>query len=147
MLKSQSWEAKETRQEAKTLRNEFDAVNYDAFCNCLQHPMLLNPGVKLNFWGISVDHTISDGVLTDICQPSDPHLVDLSNPDLKAFDPWAPYMAKDSEATESDKRGGNVAGDEIPGKQADAGAEVAASSCGANDAVGEAETMAPPPRQ
>jgi hypothetical protein len=98
-LKIQSREAEESRQEAETLRNDFDAVNYDALCICLQQLMLLNPGVKLNFRGINVDHTVSDGLLTDICQPSDLRPVDLSNPDLKAFDPWAPFVAEDSEAT------------------------------------------------
>jgi hypothetical protein len=69
--------------------------------------MLLNPGVQLNLRGLSVDHVVAEGVLTDIYQPSDPCPVDLSNPDLKAFDPWAPFVVADSEETESDVQDGD----------------------------------------
>jgi hypothetical protein len=34
--------------------------------------------------------------------------VDLSNLELKAFDPWAPFVAADSEETESDVRDDNA---------------------------------------
>jgi nicotinamidase-related amidase len=101
-LKTQSRAAKEAKKEADTLREDFDTVNYDVFCNCLQQVMLLNPGMQLNLRGLSVDHTMSEGVVTDICQPSDLRPVDLSNPNLKVFDPWAPYVANDSEETKSD---------------------------------------------
>jgi hypothetical protein len=101
-LKSQSRIAENAQKEADALREDFDGVNYDDFCNCLQQVMLLNPGVQLNLRGLSVDHVVAEGVLTDICQPSDPRPVDLSNPELKAFDPWAPFVATDSEETESD---------------------------------------------
>jgi hypothetical protein len=56
----------------------------------------------------------------------------------------APFVAEDSEATESDEKGGNVAGDEIAEKGADTGAEAAASSSGAKNVGDEAETMVPP---
>jgi hypothetical protein len=110
-LKVQSREAKEAKKEVETLRDNFDALNHDAFCNYLQQVMLLNPGVHLNLRGLSVDHTVAEGLLTDICQPNDTHPVDLADPHLKAFDPWAPFVAKDSQATESDEKDGNARGE------------------------------------
>jgi hypothetical protein len=106
--------------------------------------MLLNPRVQLNLRGLSVDHTVSEGVLTDICQPSDQCPVDLSNPDLKAFDPWAPFVAEDSEATESDVRDGDAAGVQNPEKDAEVQAEAVASPSGTKDTGFEAETDVPP---
>jgi hypothetical protein len=130
-LKSQSRIVEAAQKEADSLREDFDGVNYDAFCNCLQQVMLLNPGVQLNLRGLSVDHVVAEGVLTDICQPSDPRPVDLSRPDLKVFDPWAPFVAVDSEETESDVRDDGV---KASGSVADTGAgEV------------ENETSQPPP--
>jgi hypothetical protein len=139
-LKSQSRVAKEAQKEADSLREEFDGVNYDAFCNCLQQVMLLNPGITLNLRGVSVDHTVMEGVLNDISQPSDPRSVDLSNPNLKAFDPWAPYVANDSEETESDVRDGD--GD-ASGSIADTGATTSAPGTEAGGV--ETETFQPPP--
>jgi hypothetical protein len=138
-LKTHSRVAEEAKKEVDTLREDFDAVNYDAFCNCLQQVMLLNPGMQLNLRDLSVDHTVSEGVLTNICQPSDPRPVDLSNPDLKLFDPWAPFAADDSEKTESDVRDG---GGEIPGNVTDTGATTSDSI--AMDAGVEPETVVPP---
>jgi hypothetical protein len=138
-LKSQSWVVDEAQKEADSLREDFDGVNYDVFCSCLQQVMLLNPGVQLNLCGLSVDHVVKEGVLTDICQPSDPRPVDLSNSDLKAFDPWAPFVAADSEETESDVRDGDGG---VLSSAADTGATVSAP--GAKDGGVETEVVVPP---
>jgi hypothetical protein len=102
--------------------------------------MLLNPGVELNLRGLSVDHVVAEGVLTDICQPSDPRLVDLSNPELKVFNPWAPFVAADSEETESDVRDEHV---RVPSGVP--GAEVVDSAPDGTDGEVETIVVVPPP--
>jgi hypothetical protein len=139
-LKSQSRIAKNAQKEADALREDFDGINYDAFCNCLQQVMLLNPGVELNLRGLSVDHVVAEGVLTDICQPSDPRPVDLSNPELKVFDPWAPFVPADSEETESDVQDEHVG---VPSGVP--GGEVVEPAPDGADSEVETKVVVPPP--
>jgi hypothetical protein len=106
-LKTQAWEAEEAKKKVETLKDEFDGVNHDAFCKFVQQILQLNPGVMLKSKGLSVDHVVNNGVLTNIRDPRDLLPFNLEDLDLKVFDPYAPFVREDSEATESDDRDGD----------------------------------------
>ena len=89
----------EVREQGRVI----SSGEYMAFASCLKQVEFLNPGLVLSFKGVHPLHGVEGGQLVDYDKDA-PTLVDLNDPELESFDPYADYSMSPPTADD-----GNVA--------------------------------------
>ena len=89
----------EVREQGRVI----SSGGYMAFASCLKQVEFLNPGLVLSFKGVHPLHGVEGGQLVDY-DNDPPTLVDLNDPELESFDPYADYSMSPPTAED-----GNVA--------------------------------------
>jgi hypothetical protein len=87
----------EVREQSRVI----SAGGYMAFASCLKQVEFLNPRVSLSFKGVHPLHGVEGGQLVDY-DNDPPTQVNLNDPELEAFDPYANYSMSSPAAEDAD---------------------------------------------